>query len=207
MKRELLQDLSALQLTKLDVANEANWVPVMDADIGLGAESFLKVIFICSICKKKYACCAVHQSDQLRVHVKRFIVSHIFCSTHNSCYCCSSSSYIVLKRKHFFLLIYSFLHHVFKVHILQSKPGSSVGERSVLIFRRECIQSLVTMIKKLQEKSPLKFPVVRAIACLDPTNMHKDPGWCLTKMKTTVQKLLQDCQLTGGISAGRKNIE
>lgn len=85
---------------------------------------------------------------------------------------------------------------------LQTEPGGRVGELSVLIFRRECRQALVTMVKKLQEKSPLKFPVVMAIACLEPTSMHRDPEWCLTKMKTTVQKFLQDNQLAGGISAG-----
>ncbi|KAK9969961.1 hypothetical protein ABG768_028102 [Culter alburnus] len=127
-KRELLHDLTPLQLTKVNVADEANWVPVMNADIGLGAESAIRA--------------------------------------------------------------------------LQTEPGGGVGELSVLIFRRECRQGLVTMVKKLQEKSPLKFPVVRAIACLDPTSMHRDPEWCLTKMKTTVQKFLQDNQLAGGISAG-----
>ncbi|KAK7157005.1 hypothetical protein R3I94_006916 [Phoxinus phoxinus] len=88
------------------------------------------------------------------------------------------------------------------IRALQTEPGGRVGELSLLVFRRECRQGLVTMIKKLQEKSPLKFPVVRAIACLDPTNMHRDPEWCLTKMKTTVQKFLQDSQLAGGVSAG-----
>ncbi|KAF4097691.1 hypothetical protein G5714_021699 [Onychostoma macrolepis] len=128
LKRELLHDLTPLQLTKVNVADEANWVPVMNADIGLGAESAIRA--------------------------------------------------------------------------LQTEPGGRVGELSVLIFRRECRQGLVTVVKKLQEKSPLKFPVVRAIACLDPTSMHRDPEWCLTKMKTTVQKFLQDSQLAGGISAG-----
>ncbi|XP_065125255.2 uncharacterized protein [Paramisgurnus dabryanus] len=127
-KRELLHDLTPLQLTKVNVSDEANWVPVMNTDIGLGAESAIKA--------------------------------------------------------------------------LQTEPGGRIGELSVLIFRRECRQGLVTMVKKLQEKSPLKFPVVRAIACLDPTNMHRDPEWCLTKMKTIVQKFLQDSQLAGGISAG-----
>lgn len=49
----------------------------------------------------------------------------------------------------------------------------------------------------------MNFPVVRVIAWLDPTNMHM-PEWCLTKMKTIVQKFLQDSQLAGGVSAGRK---
>lgn len=89
---------------------------------------------------------------------------------------------------------------------LQSKPGSRVGELSVLTFRKECMQGLVNMVKKVQEKSPLKIPVVRAIGCLDPTSMHRDAEWCLTKMKTVVQTMLQDKQLAGGVSAGRKNI-
>ncbi|XP_029956953.1 uncharacterized protein LOC115395522 isoform X1 [Salarias fasciatus] len=128
VKRELLQDLTPLQLTKVEVTDEANWVSVTNVDIGLGAESVIKA--------------------------------------------------------------------------LQGKPGNRIGELSVLVFRKECVQGLVTIVKKLQEKSPLKFPVVRAIACLDPTNMHRDPEWCLTKMKTLVQKFLQDSQLTGGVSAG-----
>ena len=46
MKRELLQDLTPLQLTRVDVADEANWIPVTNANIGLGAESIIKVILI-----------------------------------------------------------------------------------------------------------------------------------------------------------------
>lgn len=44
MKRELLQDSTPLKLTKIDAADKNNWVPVMSADIGLGAESAIKVI-------------------------------------------------------------------------------------------------------------------------------------------------------------------
>lgn len=74
----------------------------------------------------------------------------------------------------------------------------------MLTFREECVQCLVKVVMKLQEKSPLKFPVVRQIACLDPTNMHRDPEWCITQMKTIVQTFLQGKQLAGGIPAGKK---
>ncbi|KAF3851983.1 hypothetical protein F7725_005338, partial [Dissostichus mawsoni] len=90
------------------------------------------------------------------------------------------------------------LHHI---KALQSKPGSRVGELSVLTFRKECKKGLAAMVKKVQEKSPLKFPVVRHIACLDPTNMSRDPEWCIGKMKSVVQRFLQDKQLAGGVSA------
>ncbi|XP_023250554.1 uncharacterized protein LOC111645543 isoform X1 [Seriola lalandi dorsalis] len=58
------------------------------------------------------------------------------------------------------------------------------------------------MIKKLQEKSPLKFPIVRQITCLDPTRMVKDPEWCIQQMKALVQTFIQGQQLAGGIAAG-----
>ncbi|XP_056138862.1 uncharacterized protein LOC130115274 [Lampris incognitus] len=41
-KRELLQDLTSLKLTKVDAA-DLNWVSPMDAEINLGAESVIKV--------------------------------------------------------------------------------------------------------------------------------------------------------------------
>lgn len=44
MKRELLQDLTPLKLTKVDVSDEENWVSPMHAEIGLGAETVIKVI-------------------------------------------------------------------------------------------------------------------------------------------------------------------
>lgn len=58
------------------------------------------------------------------------------------------------------------------------------------------MQGLVNMVRKLQEKSPLKFPVVRHIACSDPTKMNRDPEWCIAKMKSIVQTFLQGKQLS-----------
>ena len=41
IKREMLQDITTLQLTKPDVADKNNWLKPQDIDIGLGAETFL----------------------------------------------------------------------------------------------------------------------------------------------------------------------
>ncbi|XP_040892557.1 uncharacterized protein LOC121180926 isoform X2 [Toxotes jaculatrix] len=128
VQRELLQDLTPLQLIKTELTDEKNLVSPKSVDIGLGAESAIKE--------------------------------------------------------------------------LQSNPGCKVGELSVLTFRRKCLQGLVKVVMKLQEKSPLKFPVVRQIACLDPTKMHRDPEWCIRQMKSIVQTFLQGKQLAGGIPAG-----
>ena len=66
------------------------------------------------------------------------------------------------------------------------------------------MQCLIRIVKKLQEKSPLKFPIVRQISCLDPTKMVKDPEWCIVQMKALVHTFIQGQQLAGGIAAGKK---
>ncbi|KAF4114236.1 hypothetical protein G5714_004459 [Onychostoma macrolepis] len=96
------------------------------------------------------------------------------------------------------------LHVVFgstlRAEDLQS--SSRVGELSVLEFRRDCMVCLTNIIQKMQDKSPLKYTVVRQVACLDPTNMFSDPNLCQERMKRLVHRFLQDHQLPGGISAG-----
>ena len=49
MKREVLQDITKLQLTKLDLGEKKNLLLPQRMDIGLGAEKALKVL--CSILK------------------------------------------------------------------------------------------------------------------------------------------------------------
>lgn len=44
-KREVLQDISPLQLTRLDVGDKNNWACPKEVNIGLGAESILKVVY------------------------------------------------------------------------------------------------------------------------------------------------------------------
>lgn len=74
----------------------------------------------------------------------------------------------------------------------------------MLSLRKECLPCLVRIIKTLQERSPLKFLIVRQIACLDPTKMVKDPEWCIIQMKALVQTFIQGQQLEGGIAAGKR---
>lgn len=48
VKRELLQDRSALQMITIQVSEEKNWVSLKNVDIGLGAESAIKVMLLFS---------------------------------------------------------------------------------------------------------------------------------------------------------------
>ncbi|KAM6967770.1 uncharacterized protein FYW47_006504 isoform 2-T2 [Aplochiton taeniatus] len=64
------------------------------------------------------------------------------------------------------------------------------------------MHGLSNIIRKVQEKSPLKYPTVRQMACLNPSVMFTDPDRCKRQMKGLVQTFLQDKQLAGGVSAG-----
>ncbi|XP_041668456.1 uncharacterized protein LOC121526132 isoform X4 [Cheilinus undulatus] len=77
-----------------------------------------------------------------------------------------------------------------------------IGELTDLEFRKDCVKGMSNILKKVQDKSPLKYPIVRQVACLDPTVMYSNPDWCQGRMRSLVQKFLQDKQLSGGVSAG-----
>ncbi|XP_030196025.1 uncharacterized protein LOC115548177 isoform X1 [Gadus morhua] len=126
VKREHLQNITPVQLVRLDVADQKIWVNLKEADIGLGAEAALKD----------------------------------------------------LQRK------------------------NSIGELTALEFRKDCVKGMSNILKKVQDKSPLKYPIVRQVACLDPTAMYSDPDWCQGRMRSVVQKFLQDKQLSRGVAAG-----
>nr|XP_055033928.1 uncharacterized protein LOC129422183 [Misgurnus anguillicaudatus] len=76
-----------------------------------------------------------------------------------------------------------------------------IGELTVLEFKRDCVKVMSTIIQKVQDKSPLKYPVVRQVACLNPSMMFSDPDWCISSMTKLVQMFLQAQQLSGGVSA------
>lgn len=64
------------------------------------------------------------------------------------------------------------------------------------------MEGLSRMVKKIQEKSPLKYPTVRQMTSLNPAMMYSDPDLCQGKMKCLVKRFLQDKQLAGGVAAG-----
>lgn len=65
------------------------------------------------------------------------------------------------------------------------------------------MQGLSNIVRKAQEKSPLKYATVRQMECLDPCLMFRDPDRCKSHIKALVQTFLKNKQLTGGVPAGR----
>lgn len=68
------------------------------------------------------------------------------------------------------------------------------------------MKAMSNIQKKVQDKSPLKYPTIRWMVCLDPTVMYSDPDWCQERMSSLVHTFLLDKQLSGDVSAGRNSL-
>ena len=55
---------------------------------------------------------------------------------------------------------------------------------------------LTLILKKLQERCPLKYPIVRNSACISPTEMLRSKDACILKFGRLVQKLFEIDRLT-----------
>lgn len=53
------------------------------------------------------------------------------------------------------------------------------------------MKGMSNILKKVQDKSPLKYPTRRQIAGLDPIVMYSDPDWSQGRMSSLVQKILE----------------
>ncbi|KAI2645289.1 Alanine--tRNA ligase [Labeo rohita] len=77
-----------------------------------------------------------------------------------------------------------------------SGSQSRVGELSQLQFMKDCEIALPNVCKKILDKCPLKYHLVRNMTCLDPNKMYSEPDECLQKIKGLIQKFVQDKQLS-----------
>ena len=56
-------------------------------------------------------------------------------------------------------------------------------------FKKDCITILVAIVSKLQERSPLKYLVVRCASCIAPLNMVRNKDECSVKFTKLIDKL------------------
>ena len=58
------------------------------------------------------------------------------------------------------------------------KVKKVVSEREYKVFLQDCRKIMLTIIKKLQDKSPLKYNIVSCADCLDPNLMVQNAEMC-----------------------------
>ena len=69
-------------------------------------------------------------------------------------------------------------------------------KEKVVAFKVSCVQILINIILKLQERCPLKFSVIRNSSCLSPNNMVGEQESSILKFKYLVDKLFQSKHLS-----------
>lgn len=72
-----------------------------------------------------------------------------------------------------------------------------ISELQAMDFRMNCIQFLAKLADKLLERSPLKYPMVRYLQCLDPHFTVKQDSEAVKKFSSLLQQLLNNKWLTG----------
>lgn len=77
--------------------------------------------------------------------------------------------------------------------IQELKVKKKISERQALEFNMDAKKFLSTMTKKLIERCPLKYALVRNLSCLDPKQMVKNKDRATSKMKR-VMSVLHDAK-------------
>ncbi|KAL3225739.1 hypothetical protein MRX96_049147 [Rhipicephalus microplus] len=72
----------------------------------------------------------------------------------------------------------------------QVVKAAKVSAKDVFAFRMECKQFLVSTIKKILEKSPLTYHLVRNLSSLDPRQMASKPDDCLPGFRKVLDALI-----------------
>ena len=68
----------------------------------------------------------------------------------------------------------------------------TVSDLRVMEFKKECLKGLTAMCKKILDKYPIKFPIVRLISSLNPRHMFSSPDQCLKLFQMLVEILVQE---------------
>lgn len=72
----------------------------------------------------------------------------------------------------------------------QIVKAAKVSAKEVFAFRMECKQFLIATTKKIQEKSPLAYQLVRSLSSLDPREMASKPDECLPSFRKVLDALI-----------------
>ena len=78
-----------------------------------------------------------------------------------------------------------------------------MSERHILEFHMECFERLSKIAKKMIDKSPLKYTVVRNLVCLDPVRMVDHPDVSKKQMKRLIHQLVHDKHIDLQLDRGR----
>ena len=78
-----------------------------------------------------------------------------------------------------------------KITLEKVYKEKKISQLQVLEFRKECESMLVTIVVKIQERSPLKYNFARKLASLDPRVMVSNPDQAIKMFQEVLQRLIE----------------
>ncbi|XP_070378833.1 uncharacterized protein [Dermacentor albipictus] len=72
----------------------------------------------------------------------------------------------------------------------QTVRKTKASQKDVFQFRMECKRFFISVTKKVLERSPLRFPIVRNLSSLDPRQMCTKPDECLASFRRVLDALI-----------------
>lgn len=91
-----------------------------------------------------------------------------------------------------------------RTYLKKLKQNNTASERQILQFHQECAVFLLNTCLKIQERSPLKYPVVQYISCIFPKKIVSEPKTEQTRMSNLLMTLLEKKQIA---KAAQKSLE
>ena len=64
------------------------------------------------------------------------------------------------------------------------------SDKQIMEFKMQCKEFLIGVLKKILEKSPVKYSIVRYMACLDPRSMANDRSKCRNDFQNLMKHLI-----------------
>ncbi|XP_063221071.1 uncharacterized protein LOC134530286 [Bacillus rossius redtenbacheri] len=81
----------------------------------------------------------------------------------------------------------------------------NVSEKDILLFRKDCRTALQHFVVKLMQKSPLKYPLTKALNCLNPCHMSTNADAC--KQLTSALEIVLKANLFSATTVERADRE
>lgn len=75
-----------------------------------------------------------------------------------------------------------------------------VSEKNLLIFRQNCKDFYVAFLRKMQQRSPLAYPITRYVSCLDPAVISKSPEIAKRRLNFCLEQLVEKDNISGTVA-------
>ena len=77
------------------------------------------------------------------------------------------------------------------------KCGKKITQQQHATFQKDCLLILKSIVLKLLDKSPLKYPSVKSVSFFDPSIIYKTKNLSLLRLKKTLEIFIDNNRMTG----------